>query len=191
MATMDRTVMGLFDTTEHAQQAVRGLQDSGFAREHIGVAVQNAETARSIGATTGTDATATEESAGAGALTGTAVGGLLGLLVGLGTITLPGIGPVATAGTLATTLGSTALGAGIGAAAGGLIGALVGLGIPEEDAHVYAEGLKRGGVLVSVTTNNEAEADKAVNMMRQYDAVDIDKRREEYTSSGWNGYTTV
>lgn len=184
MATLERNVLGLFDTRDHAEQAIRGLQDQGFARDAIGVAVQSTQQAAEMGGTT----TAAGESAGAGAVTGTAVGGLLGLLAGLGTITLPGIGAIATAGTLATVLGSTALGAGLGAAAGGLIGALVGLGIPEEDAQVYAEGLKRGGVLVSVQTTDEQQADRAVQVLRQYNAVDINKRREEYRAGGWQGY---
>jgi hypothetical protein len=81
------------------------------------------------------------------------------------------------------------VGAGLGAAAGGLIGALVGMGIPEEHAHVYAEGLKRGGVLVSVKTADEQQANRAVQVLRQYNAVDIDKRREEYRASGWTGYS--
>ncbi|MBA3468898.1 MAG: hypothetical protein H0T53_04565 [Herpetosiphonaceae bacterium] len=186
MATLERNVLGLFDTRAHAEQAIQGLQNQGFSRDAIGVAVQSAEQASEMGGGT----TAAGESAGAGAVTGTAVGGLLGLLAGLGTITLPGVGPIATAGTLATVLGSTALGAGVGAAAGGLIGALVGLGIPEEHAHVYAEGLKRGGILVSVQTADEQQADRAVQVLRQYNAVDIDKRREEYRASGWTGYNS-
>ena len=184
MATLERNVLGLFDTRDHAEQAIRGLQDQGFSRDAIGVAVQSAEQAAQMGGGT----TAAGESAGAGAVTGAGVGGLLGLLAGLGTITLPGVGPIATAGTLATVLGSTAVGAGLGAAAGGLIGALVGMGIPEEHAHVYAEGLKRGGVLVSVKTADEQQANRAVQVLRQYNAVDIDKRREEYRASGWTGY---
>ena len=184
MATLERTVLGLFDTHNDAEQAIRGLEQAGFSRDLIGVATQSANRSTSVGGTAST----TEQSAGAGAVTGTAIGGLLGLLAGLGTITIPGIGPIATAGTLATVLGSTALGAGIGAATGGLIGALVGMGIPEEEAHVYAEGLKRGGVLVSVQTTNAQEAERAVSVLRRYNAVDIDKRREEYRGSGWKGY---
>lgn len=184
MATLERTVLGLFDTRAHAEEAIRGLQDIGFSRDAIGVAVQSADQAAEMGGNT----TAAGSSAGAGAVTGTAVGGLLGLLAGLGTITLPGVGPIATAGTLSTVLGSTALGAGLGAATGGLIGALVGMGVPETDAHVYAEGLKRGGVLVSVQTADEQQADRAVQTLRQYNAVDINKRRGEYESTGWKGY---
>ncbi len=186
MANLERTVIGLFDTTNHAEEAVRDLQQNNFARERIGVAVQSKDMASKFEAA---NASPTEQAAGAGAVTGTAVGGLVGLLVGLGSITLPGIGPVATAGTLTTVLGSTALGAGVGAAAGGLIGALVGLGIPEEEAHVYAEGLKRGGTLVTVQTIDENQANRAVDILRNHNAVDIDKRREEYRSGGWNGYS--
>lgn len=186
MANVERTVIGLFDTTPHAETAVRALKSEGFTEAQIGVAMQSKADAAKFDATT---ATPVEQAAGAGAVTGTVVGGLVGLLAGFGTIVVPGVGPVAAAGTLSTVLGSTALGAGVGAAAGGVIGALVGLGVPEEEAHVYAEGLKRGGTLVSINTHNETEANKAVSVLRTNNAVDIDKRREEYRSSGWTGYT--
>ena len=186
MTDLHRTVIGLFDETSNAESAVRALQSAGFTRESIGVAVQTKDDATRFESH---DATPAEQAAGAGAVTGTAIGGLVGLLVGLGSVTLPGIGPVATAGTLSTVLGSTALGAGVGAAAGGLIGALVGLGVPEEEAHVYAEGLKRGGTLVSVQTVDENNANRAVDILRNNDAVDINKRRDQYRNEGWNGYS--
>ena len=79
---------------------------------------------------------------------------IAGLLVGIGALAVPGIGPVLAFGPLAAAIGATAAGAGLGAAAGGIIGALVGLGIPEEDANFYAEGVKRGGVLVTVRADD-------------------------------------
>jgi hypothetical protein len=60
------------------------------------------------------------------------------------------------AGPIATMLA----GAAVSAAAGGLIGALVSKGVPEEDAHFFAEGLRRSGVLVIVNAKNDAEADR-------------------------------
>lgn len=185
MANLERTVLGLFDTSAHAETAVKALKADGFTQEQIGVAMQSSTDAANFEAST---ATPVEQAAGAGAVTGGVVGGVLGLLAGFGTIVIPGIGPVAAAGTLSTVLGSTAVGAGLGAATGGLLGALVGLGIPEEEAHVYAEGLKRGGVLVSVHTRTEADASRAVDILRRNNAVDIDKRREEYRTTGWNRY---
>ena len=84
-----------------------------------------------------------------GAGIGAAVGGIGGLLAGLGLIAIPGIGPVVAAGWLAATAAGAAGGALVGAAAGGLVGALTQAGVPENDAHVYAEGIRRGGTLVT------------------------------------------
>ena len=76
------------------------------------------------------------EGAAAGALSGGVVGGLIGLL---GSILVPGLGPIVVGGVLASTL----TGVGIGAATGGLIGALMGLGIPEADARHFDHGPAR------------------------------------------------
>ncbi|HEX9440085.1 MAG TPA: hypothetical protein VF909_10395, partial [Roseiflexaceae bacterium] len=94
---------------------------------------------------------------------------------------------VIAAGTLATALGTTAVGAGIGAAAGGLLGALVGLGIPREDAEFYAEGIKRGGVLVTVQASDD-RASEALNIMRGANAVDVDTQRNAWRQSGWSEF---
>src|SRR5690606_38716981 len=110
------------------------------------------------------------EGAGVGAGIGAVLGGLGGLLVGLGALTIPGIGPVIAAGPLAAALTGLA-GAGAGAVAGGvtggLIGALTGLGVPEENAQYYAEGIRRGGVLVTarVADNRTSEA---VDILNRY-----------------------
>lgn len=46
-------------------------------------------------------------------------------------------------------LAATAVGAAAGAATGGVIGALTQAGVSKEDAEFYAEGVRRGGTLVS------------------------------------------
>jgi uncharacterized membrane protein len=181
-----KTVVGLFENYRDADRAVQELNARGFTRNEISVAArQNVLREREVARDAREEVVA--ESAGAGAVGGAAVGGIAGLLVGLGALTIPGIGPVLAAGTLATTLGSTAAGAGIGAAAGGLIGALVGLGIPEEDAQFYAEGVKRGGVLVTVQTSDD-RAMEALNVMRQANAVDVDTQRRAWMESGWSRF---
>jgi stress response protein YsnF len=86
------------------------------------------------------------EGAAAGAGIGATVGGVAGLLAGLGLLAIPGIGPVVAAGWLA----STAAVAVAGGATGGLIGALKQSGVGEEEAQTYAEGVRRGGTLVTV-----------------------------------------
>jgi uncharacterized membrane protein len=181
-----KTVVGLFEDYRDADRAVSELSSRGFTRSEISVAARDSAIRnRMVAGETGAER-AVAESAGAGAVGGTVVGGLAGLLVGIGALAIPGVGPVIAAGTLATTLGSTAVGAGIGAAAGGLIGALVGLGIPEDDATFYAEGVKRGGVLVTVQTSDD-RASEALSIMRRSNAVDVDTQRNTWTKSGWNG----
>jgi hypothetical protein len=78
-------------------------------------------------------------------------------------------------------------GAGIGATAGGLISGLTRLGVPEDDANYYAEGVRRGGTLISVDASDE-RAERAVAIMKQHGAVEIDKRAAEWRDEGWSGF---
>ncbi len=185
---MAKTVVGLFDTIDEAQQVVQDLADNGFERSDISLVASDAKGKyASSGKSAGTNADeaghGAAEAAGTGAVGGTVVGGALGLLAGLGAIVIPGIGPVIAAGTLATALGSTALGAGIGAgvgaAAGGLIGALTNAGVPEEDATLYNEGVRRGGTLVMVRAQDDM-AQEASDIMTRNGAVNIDERGADY-----------
>jgi len=182
---MAKQVVGLFDNMADAHGAVQELTNAGFTSDNISIVANNAS-----GETTNYDSSGSEaaEGAGAGAVGGAVLGGLGGLLVGLGALAIPGVGPVIAAGTLATALGTTAVGAGLGAAAGGLVGALVGAGIPEDDANLYAEGIRRGGALVTVQASTDAEADRAADILDRYNVVDIDERGASYRSSGWNRF---
>ena len=85
------------------------------------------------------------EAAGAGAGFGAVAGGALGALTGLGLLAIPGVGPVVAAGWLVATLTGTAA----GGAAGGANGGLMQAGVSKEEADVYAEGLRRGGTVVT------------------------------------------
>jgi hypothetical protein len=107
----------------------------------------------------------------------------VGLLAGFGSLAIPGIGPLVAAGWLIALLA----GAGTGAVAGGLLGGLVGAGIRNEDAHLYAEALRRGGTLVTVRTDDE-HAFLAAQIMDRNRAVDIDARRADYVSGGWTSF---
>jgi uncharacterized membrane protein len=94
---------------------------------------------------------------------------------------------VITAGTLITAIGTTLAGAGIGAAAGGLIGALTGAGIPEEDAQVYAESVRRGGILVTAEID-DGMSTAALEALERANAVDVAARREEFRRGGWERF---
>lgn len=174
---MARTVLGFFDDRQKAQSTVEDLVNAGFPRDDISLVTRSAESA-----TPTVERGASGTAVGIG--TGAVLGGVGGLLLGLGVLAIPGIGPVLAAGPLATALA----GAGIGAAAGGLLGALTDLGVPEEEAEYYAEGIRRGGTLVSVKVADEAAAERAAEIMDRYDPIDIEERAAHWREAGWTGW---
>src|SRR3982751_6408840 len=105
----------------------------------------------------------------------------IGLVAGAAALTIPGIGPFIAAGPIAAALA----GAGIGAAAGGAIGALVHLGVPEEEAHYYAEGVRRGGTLITVNASTDEMATCAAMVMKNHGAADIEQRAAQWKQQGW------
>lgn len=181
---MAKTIVGSFDSFEEAHQVLRELQQNGFANDDISIIANNATGKYGPEGQLPRDAPATLSDTGAGAATGAAAGGVLGgaagLVVGLMGLAIPGVGPIVAAGPLAAALA----GAGVGAVAGGLIGGLTGAGVPEDDAHVYAEAVRRGGALVTVRAD-EGQADEAAAIMRRFGAVDIERRAEMWREQGW------
>lgn len=177
-----RTITGLFDTRDQAESAVRSLKDAGVASDDISVIANNADGSYEVD---GGDEVA--EDAGTGAGIGAAVGGVGGLLTGLGALAIPGIGPVVAGGWLLSTVVGAATGAVVGGAAGGLIGALTDAGVDERDAHVYAEGVRRGGVLVTARVD-DSRADAAHAILQSDAGVNVETRRRDYEASGWEAF---
>jgi len=58
--------------------------------------------------------------------------------------------------------------------------------LPDEDRYTYEEGVRRGGVVVSAQVD-EDEADEAVRILEQANSVDLDRRTQDWRSSGWTG----
>src|SRR6188474_2723141 len=138
---MTVTISRLYDRYSDAQKAVSGLEAAGVPHSDISIVANNSDNWYSSDKKVDRDRDGVDdraEGAGKGAGIGAGVGGAAGLLAGLGLLAIPGVGPVVAAGWLA----STAAGAGAGALTGGIIGALTQAGVSEEDAHVYAEGVR-------------------------------------------------
>lgn len=174
-----RTVTGLFDDYADASAAVSDLEAAGVRSSDISIVSNNAD--RRHG-----DSNAAE-GAGTGAGIGAVVGGAGGLLTGLGLMAIPGVGPVVAAGWLAATAAGAAAGAVAGGAAGGIIGALTESGVPERDAHFYAEGVRRGGTLVTAKVD-EAIAPEADAILKRSSWVDPAERRSAYEQQGWTRF---
>ncbi|MBV9221405.1 MAG: hypothetical protein JO366_07600 [Methylobacteriaceae bacterium] len=176
----DQTVTGLFDTPDQAHRAVTELEAAGIPHSQISIMSNNADESWS-------NVSPAEEgrtsAAGAVGSIGALAGGGAGLLAGLGLLAIPGLGPVVAAGWLA----AAAVGALAGGIAGGLIGALVDAGVSPEHAHVYAEGVRRGGSLVAARVD-DALASKARSIMATNGAVDPETRRTVYEAGGWKGF---
>lgn len=177
-----RTLTALYDDYDDAAAAVTKLEAAGVPHGDISLVGNKAETATGgAGETTAHAATG----AGTGATLGTLLGGGAGLLAGLGLMAIPGVGPVVAAGWLVATL----TGAGIGAAAGGLAGSLTGAGVSETDAHAYAEGVRRGGTLLTVRAD-ETRGGSIMSILEEHGAIDLDERAEGWTREGWSGAET-
>ena len=179
---MTQTVTGLFDSYDDAARAVAELERAGVPHGDISIVASRSDSGYPADGDAHVDQT-TANAAGTGATAGTVIGGGAGLLAGLGLLAIPGVGPVVAAGWLVATL----TGAGIGAAAGGLLGSLTGAGVSEEDAHVYAEGVRRGGSLVTARVADTLES-SARSILQQGNAIDPAQRRQAYQSSGWTGF---
>ena len=86
----------------------------------------------------------------------------------------PGLGPFIAAGPIMTALA----GVGVGGTVGGLTGALIGLGIPEYEAKRYEGRMKRGGILLSVHSDNADWTKKAKRILEETGADDISSTGE-------------
>ena len=180
-----RTFTHLYDSYADARQTVEALEAAGVPHADISIVGNNADNAHAAPGATAAGTVADDTKAGAGATTGTVLGGGLGLLTGIGLLAIPGVGPVVAAGWLIATV----TGAGIGAAGGGILGSLVHAGVPEEHAHAYTEGVRRGGTLVSVRGDDaQAATIEGVLNGRTSAAVDITARRADYASTGWERF---
>src|SRR5215218_9123439 len=155
-----KTISRLYKDYDTGARVVDELERAGIPRDDISIVANNESgwfdrdrtTSRVDRDHDGRDDRV--EGAAAGAGIGATLGGVAGLLAGLGMLAIPGIGPVVAAGWLA----STAAVAVAGGATGGLIGALTQSGVSEREANAYAEGVRRGGTLLTVRIS---EGDRA------------------------------
>lgn len=185
---MNRTISRLFDSRSRAVAAVQALEDAGVDRGDISLIASDAEGVGKSWRDGDHDGeNDAVDGAGDGATAGGVIGGAGGLLAGLGMLAIPGLGPVVAVGWLASTAVGALAGAAVGAAAGGLLGALKDAGHSDEDAHVYAEGVRRGGTLVSVRCT-ETHAAEIERILDSHAGVSASTRGQAYRSAGWSSY---
>jgi hypothetical protein len=178
---MTQTITGLFNTYAEGKAAVEELRGAGISDNDISIVANNGDDGYATAA-----ATNAGDDAGKGAGIGAVLGGAGGVLTGLGLMAIPGVGPVVAAGWLVATAAGAVAGGAVGAAAGGLIGAMTDNGIPERDAHIYAESVRRGGALVTARVN-DVDAPTARGILSRSN-VDLAAREKAFRDEGWTGF---
>ena len=193
MADQKIVILGLYSTREAVDSAMNQFASAGFPSSDISVLLadgREAQSVKSMKASVSARAPAiaiseeTKEStagrvenlltkdneltpttgtgAGIGAVAGSAA---LGWVATLTALAIPGLGPFLVVGPI--------IGAIAGGVAGGAVGALGGVGIPEKEAKLYEDRLKKGGTLVSVHTDSVSQAERAKAILSQTGATEI------------------
>jgi hypothetical protein len=170
------SVLGIYSNRETVERATDTLIKSGFPASVISVLLPENLGAKPIGTEKATKA---PEGATTGAASGAVLGGGLGLLVGIGALAIPGLGPFIAAGPIMAALA----GMGVGGTVGGITGALVGLGIPEYEAKRYEGRIQKGGILLSVHCDTSDEIKRAKDLLKSTGAEDISSSTESSVDS--------
>ena len=173
-----KTTRYLFTAYNSAQTAARQLIRSGIASQNITFVASKADGRRPSNGDS-----ATSSGAASGAAVGSVVGIGAGIMAALGVPAIPGLGPLVAAGILATTIVTTTG----GVLAGSLIGGLIEYGSDEKNAHVYAQGVRRGGTFISVRSADD-QAASVDAIMRRNGGVHAAERRNAYAEGGWSTY---
>lgn len=168
---MSKAVFCIAKTQTQAEAIVDQLKMAGFSYDDISVLFPDKQGSKDFAHEHHTKA---PEGAATGAGAGGVVGGTLGLLAGIGSLAIPGVGPFIAAGPIMAALS----GAAVGAAVGGLTGALIGLGIPEYEAKRYEGKIRKGNILISVHTEDSNEASRVKEIFEQNNAEDISSTKE-------------
>lgn len=177
-----KTISGLYDVYDDAIQTVHEIEAAGVPAGNISMVANNAD--NRYAPIRKTNAAPDAE---AGAAVGTIVGGGAGLLAGLGMLAIPGVGPVVAAGWLIATAVGAVVGAGAGAATGGLVGSLTEAGVGKDYAQVYAEGVRRGGTLVTARVE-DSRVTAVEAILQRHHPVDADARGKLYRGHGWTKF---
>lgn len=170
---MPKTVVAIFDDRSNAEKAAYEIADQGLKTDDISIVAKESNgdtedpqtnnfTMSSEGGATGRGV---NDNISDGTVGGGVLGGLAGLLIGAGSMMIPGLGIVAAAGPITGLIS--------GAITGGIVGGLVDLGIPENRSRQYETDVKAGKILFSMKTD-ENNIDTVAGILRENNAISVD-----------------
>ncbi len=173
---MAKTVVAIFDRHDYAENAARQIEEQGMRTADISIVAKQGEE-QEYGAGTGrgddgrTSMTMENRQRGVndnisdGVVTGGILGGLAGILIGAGSMVVPGLGIVAAAGPITGLIAGTVT--------GGIVGGLVDLGIPENKSRQYETDIKAGKILFSMRAEDE-NVNRVASILRNNGAISVD-----------------
>ena len=155
---MTKTVVALYDDVSDAQTVSRELSAAGFTDNEV---VDSSAISSDRSVSGGADVSDSSLAAGTPGVVGTP------------------LGAAPETGTTSTTTSSWG--------SGGILSRLRSAGVPEDDSHMYAEGVRRGGSLVIARLADD-NVDRGLEIMSNYRPVDIDERGSQWRTEGWTKY---
>jgi hypothetical protein len=183
----NRTVVALYDHFSDARDAVAASIEAGASPDRVTLLANSAAgdhptlvTNPSFAREEYAENSEKQPGALTGAEFGIGIGGTAGVALAATELMIPGIGPLAAIGTLAV----AALAAAGGGIVGGIIGALTSHGVSNKDAHLYAEGVRRGATLAAIVVD-ESQVEQITRIAKTHNAVDIGKRSDHWIAEGW------
>ncbi len=155
----DHSVVGIYDTMDAAEMAVKALEQGKFPVQQVSIVTKDLCSEKNVhGYVTACDVSKQ------GATQGAWLGGIFGVLAGAALMWIPGVGPVVVAGSLAAALLGGVEGAVAGSALGGILSGLAAWGISKQHILKYEEVVKGGKYLV-IAHGSGAEVDKAQGIL--------------------------
>ncbi|MEP0913889.1 hypothetical protein NDI45_23540 [Leptolyngbya sp. GB1-A1] len=141
-----KQAIGVFPNQEKAEQALLELQSVNFPMHQISVVTKNLNATKNLVDKANQLSITRIEGTKAGAVLGSVGVGLTTLMIGLGVLLVPGVGPALALDSILTAF----LGSSVASAAGGLYGAFLGCLDPEKQVKLYKEQVKQGDCLVII-----------------------------------------
>lgn len=169
---MSKTVAAIFDNRDFAEKAAREIKERGLKSEDISIVARQGDNNNNndndegtMGVQMKSDRHGVNDNISDGVVTGGVLGGLAGLLIGAGSMVVPGLGIIAAAGPITGLLS--------GAVTGGIVGGLVDLGIPENRSRQYETDIKAGKILFSMRADDD-KIDSIASILRNNGAASVD-----------------
>jgi uncharacterized membrane protein len=161
---MSKIIVGVFESREYAEKAAKQIENQGMSIEDLSIVAKHDDN-HEAGVPAEVDGRPRNDNISDGVIGGGIVGGIAGLLLGMGTIAIPGLGIIAAAGPIAGMLS--------GVVTGGIVGGLIDLGIPEEESRRYESDIKEGKILLSMRAEDD-RIDQLESILTSNGAVSVD-----------------